>query len=117
MVQTYYQDAWNKINSRLVDGKRRWRRMDKVLQTQMPHLRQKEAASEMINQTNHDSLLPCPFCGGEAVIEEVNYGEEIGGCRKSAGCNTEGCQGYQSLVTFSTYREAAEAWNKRRPRK
>lgn len=33
--------------------------------------------------------------------------------RKSAGCKTEGCMGYQSCVTFATVREAAKAWNTR----
>lgn len=56
-------------------------------------------------------LLPCPFCGGAALMEEI--GDAIGGARKSAGCYTERCMGYQSTVTFSTHREAAKAWNTR----
>lgn len=56
-------------------------------------------------------LLACPFCGGGAAMEEV--ADMFGGFRKSAGCNTEDCMGYQSTVTFSTYREAAKAWNRR----
>lgn len=55
-------------------------------------------------------LLACPFCGGPATIEET---ELAGNVRKSAGCNTEHCQGYQSTLTFATHREAIEAWNKR----
>lgn len=55
-------------------------------------------------------LLACPFCGGPAVIEETDLS---GNVRKSAGCNTEHCQGYQSTMTFATHREAIEAWNKR----
>lgn len=55
-------------------------------------------------------LLACPFCGTDAVTEEI---EQLGAIRKSVGCKTEGCQGYQSTQTYSTYREAAEAWNKR----
>lgn len=57
-----------------------------------------------------EGLLACPFCGGEAVIEEI---EQLGAIRKSAGCRTEGCQGYQSTITFSTYKEATKAWNTR----
>lgn len=53
-------------------------------------------------------LLACPFCGGPATIEET---ELLGDVRKSAGCNTEYCQGYQSTQTFSTRREAIAAWN------
>ncbi len=59
------------------------------------------------------NLLPCPFCGGEASIEES---ELLGDIRKSAGCSTEGCQGYQSTITFSTKREATNAWNSRNPK-
>lgn len=55
-------------------------------------------------------LLPCPFCGAEASIEEV---DAFGGVRKSAGCATESCQGYQSHATFATRREAISAWNLR----
>jgi hypothetical protein len=57
-----------------------------------------------------ESLLPCPFCGGLAIIEET---EMIGHVRKSVGCKTEGCQGYQSTSTFATRREASRAWNQR----
>lgn len=55
-------------------------------------------------------ILPCPFCGSDGVIEKV---EAVLGVRKSVGCNTEECMGYQSNVTFSTEREAVKAWNKR----
>jgi len=57
-----------------------------------------------------EPLLPCPFCGGKATIEETSL---LGDVRKSAGCGTEHCQGYQSTLTFSTHREAAAAWNTR----
>lgn len=57
------------------------------------------------------NLKPCPFCGASASIEEVK--SAVDAVRKSAGCSTEGCQGYQSEVTFATHREAAEAWNTR----
>ena len=55
-------------------------------------------------------LLHCPFCGKKANYEET---ELLGDVRKSAGCVTDGCQGYQSQVTFATYKEAAKAWNTR----
>lgn len=57
-------------------------------------------------------LLPCPFCGGDAVMEQI---DGVLGVRKSAGCRTETCMGYQSNMTFSTHREAALAWNTRAP--
>ena len=67
------------------------------------------------------TLLPCPFCGGEAKLEEVS---EHGSVRWSVGCNETDadpdesafavlCYGYQSLTTFATQREAAAAWNRR----
>ena len=59
---------------------------------------------------NDIKLKACPFCGGDAMTEEV---DAIGAIRKSIGCHTEGCHGYQSTQTYSTYREAAKAWNVR----
>lgn len=60
-------------------------------------------------------LLPCPFCGGEAVMEEIE--EKIfGTVRFSVGCATEDeatCMGYQSLTSFSRRCDAASAWNTR----
>ena len=58
----------------------------------------------------NEELLPCPFCGGVATIEESDL---LGDIRKSAGCGTEHCQGYQSTLTFSTHREVIAAWNTR----
>ena len=69
-----------------------------------------------------EPLLPCPFCGGSASFEQA--GGSLGHLRWTVGCNetdedAEGgvfsvlCYGYQSLTTFATRREAAEAWNRR----
>jgi Restriction alleviation protein Lar len=62
-------------------------------------------------------LLPCPFCGGEAVMEEVeNAVGRTGSVCFSVGCNShdeESCMGYQSLTTFSRRSDAAKAWNTR----
>lgn len=60
--------------------------------------------------SDEPTLLPCPFCGGEAAIEEI---DGFSGVRKSAGCNTEGCFGFQSMTTFETRAEAVKAWNRR----
>lgn len=59
-----------------------------------------------------DELKPCPFCGAPATMEEIEF---AGNIRKSAGCTTEFCMGYQSSQTYSTHKEAIEAWNKRMP--
>lgn len=61
-------------------------------------------------------ILPCPFCGGVATVEEL---PGVVGASFSVGCSTDEdgkCMGYQSLTSFATRREAIEAWNKRAPR-
>jgi len=67
-------------------------------------------------------LKPCPFCGGEAVIEEVrrDVGHDV--IRWSAGCkadegSVEGqpCVGYMSVMTYARRIDAANAWNRRAP--
>ena len=64
-----------------------------------------------------ERLLPCPFCGGEASFERVEC--SLGRMRWTVGCNETDeddavlCYGYQSLTTFATKRDAAEAWNRR----
>ena len=64
-----------------------------------------------------DKLKCCPFCGAEAVIEEVeNAVGPIGSVCFSVGCNSqdeEACMGYQNLTTFSRKSDAIKAWNKR----
>lgn len=65
---------------------------------------------------NDIELLPCPFCGAEAVIEEIPGGYVD--CTFSVGCNSKeevNCIGFQTLSNYNTKREAAEAWNKRDP--
>ncbi len=67
------------------------------------------------------SLLPCPFCGGEAVFEEVKARADEG-VRWSVGCVTPEnhmpwrdalCHGNQSMNTYPRKKDAAEAWNRR----
>lgn len=62
---------------------------------------------------NLPDLSPCPFCGEPATFEQVDNGGHIGDLRWSAGCNTDGCIGQQSLVTFPRRRDVAAAWNRR----
>lgn len=54
-------------------------------------------------------LKPCPFCGGEADIEELAGG--MGDCAFSVGCQKEHCFGYQSYARFSLRSDAIKAWN------
>ena len=61
-------------------------------------------------------LLPCPFCGGTATLEECTN-ESVGISSWTVGCNERDgeiqCMGYQSLTTFARKVEAVEAWNMR----
>jgi hypothetical protein len=60
-------------------------------------------------------LLPCPFCGGSAVVEEIEKGTGPDVCF-SCGCNSQSedcCMGYQSFQTFSLRSDAIKAWNTR----
>lgn len=61
-------------------------------------------------------LSPCPFCGGEAVLEE-DRGRATDEVRWSVGCkaNEAACMGYQSLTTYARRTEAIKAWNTRSP--
>jgi Lar family restriction alleviation protein len=76
----------------------------------------------MIDAKHTPTLKPCPFCGGDAAIEQVDG--STGNARWTVGCNDtdegeEGgafsvlCYGYQSLTTFGTKAEAIAAWNRR----
>jgi hypothetical protein len=60
------------------------------------------------------AILPCPFCGHSASIEEVNSDPK--GASFSVGCDNgeeESCMGYQSLTTFARRSDAVKAWNRR----
>jgi len=62
------------------------------------------------------NLLPCPFCGADAVVETILSEDES--IRYSVGCHYEGdstCYGTQSVATFRTRSEAIEQWNMRAP--
>lgn len=63
--------------------------------------------------SKEQSLLPCPFCGAPATLETIESKASPGDLRFSAGCNTEDCIGYQSVITFARRGEAATAWNRR----
>jgi hypothetical protein len=57
----------------------------------------------------------CPFCGSDAIIEEVGVGA-TDYVRFTVGCNSQHeahCMGYQSLTTFDRRSDAIAAWNTR----
>lgn len=60
-------------------------------------------------------LLPCPFCGGDAIMETV-HGKAVDEARRTVGCRNEECHGYMSFLTHSRQCEAAAAWNTRADR-
>jgi len=61
---------------------------------------------------SNTELLPCPFCGGPAELEEVDGGGWSVGCEEKP-LSVHYCMGYQSLTSFATKREAISAWNTR----
>jgi len=63
-------------------------------------------------------LKPCPFCGGEAVGYEDNYGKYLVGCPECGAmigikleCGEVLKDGWKA--TFNTIEEAFDAWNRR----
>lgn len=62
-------------------------------------------------------LKPCPFCGGEAVLETIRVRK---GDEAVVHCNG-GCLASIHTITYDTEQEAidaaTEAWNRRAPRK
>ena len=62
-------------------------------------------------------LLPCPFCGGEAFIAQLEYGPE--GTKHVAECGEVGCGGQRfgavvdGCLGFDTKQQATAHWNQR----
>lgn len=73
------------------------------------HTRSKSTTSA--TGEGQEELLPCPFCGGEATLEEVTG--MVDRIRWSPGCSTEDCIGYQTMTTFQRQVDAIKAWNRR----
>lgn len=56
-------------------------------------------------------LLPCPFCGSEAVIHDsIDADAKIS---YHAYCTNENCIAHTDAICFDSKESAAEAWNKR----
>lgn len=60
-------------------------------------------------------LLPCPFCGGKAVIRIDATRPYTYRDRLRVGCETAGCRGFYhaAWVYYETSEQATEAWNMR----
>lgn len=54
-------------------------------------------------------LTPCPFCGGEAIVDDVS--NFLGQTRWTPACQTEDCVMWNA--NYATQREAIAAWNTR----
>jgi hypothetical protein len=68
--------------------------------------------------SEYPAILPCPFCGGPASVEESPAGATMNtkAVVFSVGCDSPDeadCMGYQSLTTFPRRSDAIIAWNKR----
>ena len=57
-------------------------------------------------------LKPCPFCGGEALLEEFTVRKGFEACVVCSGCLVT-----MPTITYDTQKEATEAvvedWNRR----
>lgn len=54
-----------------------------------------------------EKLRPCPFCGGEAVVELATRGAKV-------ACRDRACIGsLTSHAVFESKRDAVSAWNRR----
>ena len=58
-----------------------------------------------------DELLPCPFCGGEAVVRRGNVSKLY-----YVRCSNIECAALPITDGFSTEGQAARAWNRRAER-
>ncbi len=56
--------------------------------------------------SRHDGLLPCPYCGGSAIIREKEESGELVFTVMCAECTA-------STASFDTPEDAAAAWNRR----
>lgn len=57
-----------------------------------------------------DELTPCPFCGGEAKIQEYNGGFA------AVGCSTGRCYMHPHAFGFPSAEDAIQKWNRRAER-
>ena len=62
-------------------------------------------------------ILPCPFCGGKADIDEVSAASSNPrGVAFAVTCiadNEDPCPGYAGFASWSRRSDAIKAWNKR----
>ena len=58
-----------------------------------------------------DKLKPCPFCGGEAIMEAYKFGREHD-ARYRVKCSNKLCFCETNWADFSE-EDAAERWNRR----
>ena len=70
----------------------------------------KSDLKKAINKTN-ETLKPCPFCGGEAIVETEKIGKEQ--LLYAVGCSDRECVSQGRYYT--TVESAINAWNTRKP--
>lgn len=74
-----------------------------------------DSLKEVVTSLKHDelSLLPCPFCGGEALVQptyDIDTGERDG---YFAWCLNYECECKPQTRDYLTEAKAIEAWNTR----
>lgn len=64
-----------------------------------------------------EALKPCPFCGGEAIIDINDASPDKENWTFQVGCDTPRCRGHAVTSThYFTVEEAVEEWNSRTER-
>ncbi len=58
-------------------------------------------------------LLPCPFCGGDAELDQMPDDGSLQALRWAVGCIDDYCNGFRMPYRHSRKAGAIEAWNRR----
>jgi hypothetical protein len=71
--------------------------------------------NELQAPTSAEELLPCPWCGGPAMIDRSEGRVVDGEVRWWAACESLSCPAYLTATSYSRRADAIAAWNTRAP--